>query len=255
MSSNRNTPLFPQQPVCLVIIDGWGLLPSSCSQQCSPIKEDQHKFLSLQDIAQQGNAIAHAQTPHMSELVYSGTYPSVSLTAHGTAVGLPEGLMGNSEVGHLNLGAGRVVYQDILRINMAFRDQSFINFPVVRDALERAKYIGRLHVLGLVSDGGIHSHIDHLFGTLNAAQAYGIPRVYIHFFSDGRDTSPTSGIDFVKQVQTYIEVHQYGTLATIIGRYYAMDRDKRWERIQIAYHALVMNRDEASIIHDPIKVR
>eukprot|EP00116_Pleurobrachia_bachei_P002179 sb/3462441/ len=197
--------------VCLVVIDGWGL---------SENKE--------------GNAIEAAETPIMDELSRG---KAVSLAAHGRSVGLPDGLMGNSEVGHLNIGAGRVVYQDIMRINLAFETLSIVtNEQLVAAAKRPAK---KFHLLGLVSDGGVHAHIDHAKGLLSALKKLGSPPTYLHFFSDGRDTKPTSGVGFVEDMLGYIDNLQFGSLATIVGRYYAMDRDKRHERIQLAYEGLV----------------
>ena len=203
--------------VCLIVIDGWGI--------SSEIN---------------GNAIFHAKTPVMDQLAQNeGQY--VTLDAAGLSVGLPEGLMGNSEVGHLNIGAGRVMYQDIVRINMDVASSQIQKNAQFVEACQRAKKFSndRLHLLGLVSDGGVHSHINHLFSLLHGAKENGVGQTYIHFFSDGRDTSPTSGVTYLEQVLTKIAVLNYGKLATIMGRYYAMDRDKRWERIKIAYEGLV----------------
>nr|CAD2208513.1 unnamed protein product [Meloidogyne enterolobii] len=203
-----------QQKVCLVVIDGWGL------------SDEQH-----------GNAIAKAKTPIMDKLC-SGNWQK--LEAHGLHVGLPEGLMGNSEVGHLNIGAGRVIYQDIVRINLAVQRNEFVTNPQIVASAERAKKgSGRLHLLGLVSDGGVHSHIDHLFALIRAFKQLQVPKVFIHFFADGRDTSPTSGAGYLEQLLQFIASEKYGELATITGRYYAMDRDKRWERIKMAYEAII----------------
>lgn len=202
--------------VCLIVIDGWG------------ISEEKN-----------GNAIAHANTPVMDKLSsVKGKY--ITLDASGEAVGLPAGLMGNSEVGHLNIGAGRVMYQDILRINKDCRSGNIANNPFFVEACSRAKSNGgRLHLLGLISDGGVHGHIEHLFAMLAAAKKLQVPNVHIHFFADGRDTPPRSGINYVKQLATKLQELQYGQIATMMGRYYAMDRDKRWERIQVAYDGLV----------------
>ncbi|KAL3098966.1 hypothetical protein niasHS_000954 [Heterodera schachtii] len=198
----------------LIVIDGWGL-------------SDQNH----------GNAIANANTPVMDQLC-SGNWQQ--LEAHGEHVGLEEGLMGNSEVGHLNIGAGRVIYQDILRINLAVRKNKLIENREVIGVAERAiKGNGRLHLLGLISDGGVHSHIQHLFGLLRAFKHLKVPKVFVHFFGDGRDTSPTSGAGYLQQLLDFLSVEEYGELATIVGRYYAMDRDNRWERIKVAYEALV----------------
>ncbi|XP_053202501.1 2,3-bisphosphoglycerate-independent phosphoglycerate mutase-like [Panonychus citri] len=203
--------------VCLIVIDGWGI-------------SDEVK----------GNAILAADTPVMDSLAkVEGQY--VTLDASGTSVGLPEGLMGNSEVGHLNIGAGRVMYQDIVRINMDVKSKKIRENPSFVDACNRSKTIsgGRLHLLGLISDGGVHGHIEHLFSLLEGAKANGVDKVFIHFFSDGRDTSPTSGVTYLKQVLDKISSLKYGSLSTLMGRYYAMDRDKRWERTKIAYDGLV----------------
>lgn len=202
--------------VCLIVIDGWGL-------------SDEEK----------GNAILHAKTPTMDALSkVEGKF--LSLDASGEAVGLPAGLMGNSEVGHLNIGAGRVMYQDILRINKDCRSGNIANNPNFVEACQRAiKNQGRLHFLGLISDGGVHGHIEHLVALLNAAKKLQVPKVYIHFFADGRDTPPKSGINYVRQLAKTLSEMNYGSIATMMGRYYAMDRDKRWERIKVAYDGLV----------------
>lgn len=202
--------------VCLIVIDGWG------------ISSDE-----------KGNAIHHSKTPVMDSLSQvKGKY--VTLDASGESVGLPAGLMGNSEVGHLNIGAGRVMYQDILRINKDCRSGNIANNPNFVEACQRAiKNQGRIHFLGLISDGGVHGHIEHLLAMLNAAKKLQVPNAYIHFFADGRDTPPKSGIKYIKQLGENLTQINYGTLSTIMGRYYAMDRDKRWERIKIAYDGLV----------------
>lgn len=162
------------------------------------------------------------------------------LDAHGLAVGLEDGLMGNSEVGHLNIGAGRVVWQDIVRINESIKRKKFAQEPNIVKALDAAKSgTGRLHLLGLVSDGGVHSHINHLFALLEAAKAAGVPHVYVHAITDGRDTSPRSASGYIQQLVDKLKELDFGTLSTIVGRYYAMDRDKRWERIKIAVEGLV----------------
>ncbi|UYV61358.1 hypothetical protein LAZ67_1004547 [Cordylochernes scorpioides] len=204
-----------------IVIDGWGV---------SDIED--------------GNAILHAKTPVMDRLAkIEGGY--LTLEASSSYVGLPEGLMGNSEVGHLNIGAGRVLYQDIVRINMDVKSKAIHDNENFVDACQHAKSKnGRLHLMGLISDGGVHAHIDHLFSLLEGAKKQGVPNTYIQFFSDGRDTSPTSGITFVKQVLDKTKELQYGSLATITGRYYAMDRDKRWERVKIAYEGMVQGIGE-----------
>ncbi|XP_071502083.1 2,3-bisphosphoglycerate-independent phosphoglycerate mutase-like [Diadema antillarum] len=216
--------------VCLVVIDGWGI--------CDDPK---------------GNAILNAKTPVMDELCQSdGEF--VSLDASGLAVGLPAGLMGNSEVGHLTIGAGRAMYQSIVKIDLSIKDKSMFSRPSFVDACQRANLgNGRLHFLGLVSDGGVHSHIRHLFALLSGAKDAGVPKSYVHFFSDGRDTSPTSGVTYLKQTLDYLDEIKYGTLATVMGRYYAMDRDKRNDRIKIAYEGLVQGIGESvtrdNVIH------
>jgi 2,3-bisphosphoglycerate-independent phosphoglycerate mutase len=203
------------QKVCLIVIDGWG------------ISEDKH-----------GNAILNANTPVMDNLCSRNWQ---QLEAHGLHVGLPEGKMGNSEVGHLNIGAGRVVYQDVVRINLSIKNNTLIQNPQIIASAERARNgNGRLHLLGLVSDGGVHSNIDHLFALLRVFKTLNVPKVFIHFFADGRDTSPTSGAGFLEQLLNFTTSENYGKLATIVGRYYAMDRDNRLERIKIAYEAIIV---------------
>ncbi|KAI6235526.1 Phosphoglycerate mutase [Aphelenchoides besseyi] len=224
MSDDRS-----KNKVCLVVIDGWGL------------REEEH-----------GNAIHHAKTPVMDELC-SGNW--TQLEAHGQHVGLHKGLMGNSEVGHLNIGAGRVMSQDIVRIDNSIEENTLIKNPELVSATNRAiENGGRLHLCGLVSDGGVHSHIKHLFALLKVAKELKVPHVYIHFFGDGRDTSPTSGVNYLQQLLDYIKELGYGELATIVGRYYAMDRDTRWERTRVAYDALVANVGEACTIDKAVEV-
>lgn len=201
--------------VCLVIIDGWGLSEEK-----------------------RGNAILMAKTPVMDDLSKDKDR-FVAVEASGLAVGLPRGLMGNSEVGHLNIGAGRVVYQDIVRINLDVENNRIDKNMEFVKACERAKVAnGRLHLVGMVSDGGVHSHIDHLFAMLLACKTNLVPHTFIQCFADGRDTSPTSAVGYLKQLQSYIDKIEYGQIGTVIGRYYAMDRDKRWERIKIAFDGL-----------------
>ena len=193
-----------QTKTCLIVIDGWGL---------------------SDDI--EGNAIAAAQTPVMDRL--SLEFPCMPLAAHGLAVGLPQGLMGNSEVGHLNIGAGRVVYQDIVRIELAIQQDTLCSQPAVVKAFQRAKHgNGRLHLLGLLSDGGVHSHINHSLALLQGAKAAGVPQAFVQAFGDGRDTAPKSLKGYLETLTGHIKTHQYGQLASLTGRYYAMDRDRRW---------------------------
>ena len=183
------------------------------------------------------DAIQNAKTPFTSSL-YS-LYPNSTLITCGEAVGLPEGQMGNSEVGHLNLGAGRVVYQELQRINVAVRDGSFAQNSVLLNAIRYAKGNQKpLHLLGLVSDGGVHSHINHLKAIVDVCKAEGLSEVLIHAFTDGRDCDPKSGLVFIKELQEHLN-NSVGKIATVSGRYYAMDRDKRWERVKQAYDALV----------------
>ncbi|KAJ2040725.1 hypothetical protein H4S03_000840 [Coemansia sp. S3946] len=214
---------------CLIVIDGWG------------VNADKHVA---------GDAIRDAPTPVMDELEQKQAY--TTLAAHGRAVGLPAGLMGNSEVGHLNIGAGRVVYQDIVRIDVALEEKRFGLTENIKGAFDAAKAgTGRLHMCGLVSDGGVHAHIKHLVGLLEAAKEAGVPETYVHFFADGRDTSPRSATTYLTELLQAMSELEYGKVATIVGRYYAMDRDKRWERVQIAFDAMTQGRGEKST--DPIQ--
>jgi 2,3-bisphosphoglycerate-independent phosphoglycerate mutase len=200
--------------VILMILDGWGKSPDP-----------------------KVSAIDHAKTPFIDALYHN--YPNASLRTDGLHVGLPEGQMGNSEVGHMNLGAGRIVYQDLVKINMAVENKTLAKEPVLVQAFEYAKANNKkVHFLGLVSDGGVHSHIKHLFGLLDAAKAYGLKDVLVHAFTDGRDVDPKSGYGFISELEEHLK-ETTGSLATVTGRYYAMDRDKRWERVKLAYDALV----------------
>jgi 2,3-bisphosphoglycerate-independent phosphoglycerate mutase len=197
----------------LVIMDGWGL---------GNVKT--------------ADAIQHARTPFVSSLY--GKYPNTTLVTCGEAVGLPDGQMGNSEVGHLNLGAGRIVYQELQRINVAIRDGSFAQNPVLVNAIRFSKQQNKpLHLIGLVSDGGVHSHINHLKAIVSLCKQEGLTEVYIHAFTDGRDTDPKSGLGFLTDLQKHLN-STTGKIATVSGRYYAMDRDKRWERVKLAYDTL-----------------
>ncbi|MCW3118217.1 MAG: 2,3-bisphosphoglycerate-independent phosphoglycerate mutase [Chitinophagaceae bacterium] len=203
-----------QKKVILVIMDGWGL----------------GKVASA-------DAIQHSQAPFVKSLYLH--YPNTTLVTCGEEVGLPDGQMGNSEVGHLNLGAGRIVYQELQRINVAIRDGSFGQNEVLLAAIRSAKKNNKpLHLLGLVSDGGVHSHISHLKAIVDVCKNEGLDRVFIHAFTDGRDTDPKSGLGFIKDLQAHLN-ESVGKIASVNGRYYAMDRDKRWERIKLAYDALV----------------
>ena len=183
------------------------------------------------------DAIQNAKTPFVSPL-YS-KYPNTTLITCGEAVGLPDGQMGNSEVGHLNLGAGRIVYQELQRINVAVRDGSFAKNEALLDAIRFAKKNNKpLHLLGLVSNGGVHSHIDHLKAIIDVCKKETLTEVFIHAFTDGRDCDPKSGLGFIKELQLHLN-NSVGKIASVSGRYYAMDRDKRWERIKLAYDAMV----------------
>jgi 2,3-bisphosphoglycerate-independent phosphoglycerate mutase len=183
------------------------------------------------------DAIQQANAPFVKSLY--NTYPNSTLITCGEAVGLPEGQMGNSEVGHLNLGAGRIVYQELQRINVAVRDGELASNPTLLAAIKYAKENNKpLHLLGLLSDGGVHAHTSHLKAICDICKKEGLTKVFIHAFTDGRDTDPKSGLAFVENVETYLKT-SVGKIATLSGRYYAMDRDKRWERVQLAYDALV----------------
>ena len=198
----------------LMILDGWGI-------------GDQGK----------DDVIFNTPTPYWDYLVK--TYPHSQLQASGENVGLPDGQMGNSEVGHLNIGAGRVVYQDLVKINLACRDNSIMKNPEIVSAFTYAKENGKnIHFMGLTSDGGVHSSLDHLFKLCDISKEYGIENTYVHCFMDGRDTDPKSGKGFIEQLEAHC-AKSAGKIASIIGRYYAMDRDKRWERVKEAYDLLV----------------
>lgn len=183
------------------------------------------------------SAIEHAQTPYIDELYKK--YPFAQLRTDGLNVGLPDGQMGNSEVGHMNLGAGRVVYQDLAKINIAVQNKTLSSEPVLQAAFDYAKINNKpVHLLGLVSDGGVHSHINHLFGLLDAADEKGLQNVFVHVFTDGRDVDPKSGAGHIEALVKHME-QSTGKLASVVGRYFAMDRDKRWERVKKAYDLLV----------------
>lgn len=202
-----------------MILDGWGKSPDP-----------------------KVSAVDQANTPFVSSLYKK--YPNSNLLTDGMNVGLPDGQMGNSEVGHMNLGAGRIVYQDLAKINKAVKEDRMKDEPVIREAFDYAKKNGKsVHFLGLVSDGGVHSHTDHLKGLIDAAEGHGLKNVYIHAFTDGRDVDPRSGKGFIQDLWDYCK-EKNTQLATVIGRYYAMDRDKRWERIKLAYDLMVHGKGE-----------
>ena len=215
--------------ILLLIMDGYGLNPE-----------------------REGNAIAQAKKPNLDRLFKD--YPYTTLGAFGLDVGLPEGQMGNSEVGHLNFGAGRIVYQEITRIDKAIQDKTFFDNPVLTEAMEQVrKRDSSLHLLGLVSDGCVHSSMNHLYALLKMAKDKGVERLFVHAFLDGRDTSPTGGAGFIQQLVGKFKEYGIGRLATVAGRYYAMDRDKRWERVEKAYQAIVSGEgNQTSNIIDAI---
>jgi 2,3-bisphosphoglycerate-independent phosphoglycerate mutase len=207
--------------VILMILDGWGKSPDP-----------------------KVSAIEHANTPFI-DFLYT-KYPNASLRTDGLHVGLPVGQMGNSEVGHMNLGAGRIVYQDLVKVNLAVENKTLAHEQVLVDAYNYAKNNNKnVHFLGLLSDGGVHSHINHLFGLLNAANDFGLPNLFVHAFTDGRDVDPKSGFGFITELEEHLK-NTNGKLATITGRYYAMDRDNRWERIKLIYDCLVNGKGEKS---------
>ncbi len=207
----------PPKPVVLIILDGWGIAPKN-----------------------RGNAITLAKTPVIDGLMQTALH--TELEASGESVGLPKGEDGNTETGHLNLGAGRIVYQDLPRINQSIADGSFVHNQQFLAAIDHAKKNhSTLHLLGLVGSGGVHSHIDHLYALLHTCKKWDISNVALHIITDGRDSPPTSGINFIHQIDHKLRELKIGQIATICGRYYAMDRDHRWERTEIAYKALTQN--------------
>ncbi|MEZ7171689.1 2,3-bisphosphoglycerate-independent phosphoglycerate mutase [Sporosarcina sp. OR05] len=206
---------MPKAPVALIILDGFGL------------RDEKY-----------GNAVAQANTPNFD--ILWNNYPHSTLTACGEAVGLPEGQMGNSEVGHLNIGAGRIVYQSLTRINKSIKDGDFMTNAALLRAIEHVKQKGSaLHLMGLLSDGGVHSHYEHLFALLRLAKMNGIEKVYVHAFLDGRDVGPQTAPGYIEKTEEVMEGIGVGKIATVSGRYYAMDRDKRWDRVESAYRAIV----------------
>lgn len=209
-----------KKPTVLMILDGYGLNDNA-----------------------KGNAVAEGKTPVMDSLMKE--YPFVKGNASGMAVGLPDGQMGNSEVGHLNMGAGRIVYQDLTKITKAIQDGDFFENKALLAACENVKKNNSsLHMMGLMSDGGVHSHIDHVAGLLELAKKQGIEKVYVHCFLDGRDTPPASGKEYVEKLEAKMAEIGVGQVASVAGRYYAMDRDNRWDRVEKAYRALVFGEGE-----------
>lgn len=211
-----------KKPYMLMILDGWGLSSTAL-----------------------GNAELNAKIPNMDRLI--STYPHTSLSASGIDVGLPGNQMGNSEVGHLNMGAGRVIYQEFTRINREIETESFFENTAFLEAIENVKREGtKLHLMGLLSDGGVHSHISHIKALLKLAGDNGIKETYVHCFLDGRDVPPASARGYINELERYMAEIGTGKIATISGRYYAMDRDKRWERVNLAYNALVRGEGETA---------
>jgi 2,3-bisphosphoglycerate-independent phosphoglycerate mutase len=213
------------KPIVLTVLDGWGYRAET-----------------------KGNAIALARKPAYDELLKK--FPNTLIQTSGPFVGLPEGQMGNSEVGHMNMGAGRIVRMDITRIDLMIANKQLQNVPLFQQAMERGK-ARQLHFLGLLSDGGVHSHIQHLFALLEMAKQQKVQNVLVHCFMDGRDTPPNSGRDYVRQLQQKMRELGVGEIATLVGRYYAMDRDNRWERVELAYRALV-HGDAETKTDDPV---
>jgi len=223
-----------KKPVALIVLDGFALREET-----------------------KGNAVALAKKPNFDR--YWNEFPHTTLTACGEAVGLPEGQMGNSEVGHLNIGAGRIVYQSLTRVNIAIREGEFEKNETFLAAIKHVKEKGTsLHLFGLLSDGGVHSHIHHLYALLNLAAKEGVKNVYIHGFLDGRDVGPQTALQYINELNEKLEEYGVGEIATISGRYYSMDRDKRWERVEKAYRAMVYGegptyRSAAQCVEDSYK--
>ncbi len=210
-----------KKPLLLMILDGWGINPNPAH-----------------------NAVAQAKTPNLTRFL--SEYPRTRILTSGMAVGLPEGQMGNSEVGHLNLGAGRVVYQELTRVTKSILDGDFFTNPTLLDCIAKVKASGgRLHLSGLLSDGGVHSHNTHLYAFLELAKREGLTEVFVHCLLDGRDTPPQSGAEYLAQLEAEIARIGVGTIATVMGRYYAMDRDNRWDRVEKAYNAIVCGEGES----------
>jgi len=217
------------KPLVLIILDGWGYAPPS-----------------------NANAISLARKPTYDQLLRD--YPNTLIQTSGHYVGLPDGQMGNSEVGHLNIGAGRVVYMDITRIDLMIQNGEFFSNPKLLAAVKHARSGGRrLHIFGLLSDGGVHSSEEHLYALLRMAKQNGVERVFVHCFMDGRDTLPTSGAGYIEQLQQKMREYGVGKVASVEGRYYAMDRDRRWERIEKAFAAMVEGKGEGGTYVDPVQ--
>ena len=221
--------MTPPKPLVLIILDGWGYAPASDS-----------------------NAISLARKPNYDKLL--ADFPNTLIHTSGRYVGLPTGQMGNSEVGHLNIGAGRIVYMDITKIDVMIENGEFEKNPVLLDAMAKARTgERRLHLLGLLSDGGVHSHQNHLYALLRMAKKNGIERVFVHGFMDGRDTLPTNGVKYIEQLQQKMREYGVGKIASVSGRYYAMDRDKKWDREKLAFDAMVYGNAEGGSYFDPVQ--
>lgn len=217
------------KPTILLILDGWGYAPDS-----------------------RGNAESLADMPNINKLIAG--YPCAFLHCSGRNVGLPEGFMGNSEVGHMNIGAGRIVYQDMTRIDLAIENNELADNPAIVELMKKTKASGGcVHFMGLLSDGGVHSHINHLYALLKVAKKAGVPAI-VHAFMDGRDTSPTSGISYINNIISFMQSIEWGNVGSICGRYYAMDRDKRWERVKVAWDALVHGKSFEGAERGPMAV-
>jgi len=217
------------KPLVLIILDGWGYRAET-----------------------KANAIALARKPNYDRLLRE--YPNTLIQTSGNYVGLPDGQMGNSEVGHLNIGAGRIVHMDITRIDLMIQNGEFFSHPVLLAAMKHARSgERRLHIFGLLSEGGVHSHINHLYALLKMAKQQGVDRVFVHAFMDGRDTLPTSGAGYLEQLQQKMREYNTGTIASVSGRYYAMDRDRRWERIAKAFNVIVRGNGEAATYADAVQ--
>ncbi len=231
LAAGMNTPLpegYQKVPTVLLILDGWGVGPDY-----------------------PGNAVRLAKTPNMDRLLIS--YPHTQLEASGEAVGLPKGVEGNSETGHMNIGSGSIIFQDLPRINAAIADGSFATNQAILNTFDHVKKNqSALHLMGLVGSGFVHSSVEHLYALLSLAKEHDLKRVYVHVFTDGRDSPPTSGINYVKRLKDKMSQIGVGEIASVMGRFYAMDRDKKWDRIQKAYDALTLGQDRCA--PDPVKV-
>jgi len=217
------------KPLVLIILDGWGYAPPS-----------------------NANAISLARKPNYDKLL--AEFPNTLIHTSGRYVGLPTGQMGNSEVGHLNIGAGRIVYMDITKIDLMIENGEFEKNPALLDAMAKARTgERRLHLFGLLSDGGVHSHQNHLYALLRMAKQNGVERVFVHAFMDGRDTLPTNGAMYIEQLQQKMREYHIGKIASVSGRYYAMDRDKKWDREKLAFDAMVYGKAEGGSFFDPVK--